>query len=39
MPWRELTADGPRLRIDPDAGYALMQASLEVAGGIAPLPN
>ena len=39
MPWRELTADGPRLRIDPDAGYALVQATLEVAGGIAPLPN
>ena len=39
MPWRELTPDGPRLRIDPDAGYALVQASLEVAGGIAPLPN
>ena len=39
MPWRELTADGPRLRIDPDSGYALVQATLEVAGGIAPLPN
>ncbi len=39
MPWREMTPDGPRLRIDPDSGYALVQASLEVAGGIAPLPN
>ena len=39
MPWREMTADGPRLRIDADAGYALIQTSLEVAGGIAPLPG
>ncbi|MDE0147542.1 MAG: hypothetical protein OXM58_04155 [Rhodospirillaceae bacterium] len=39
MPWREMTPDGPRLRIDADSGYALVQASLEVAGGIAPLPN
>ena len=37
MPWRELTPDGPRLRIEPDSGYALVQATLEVAGGIAPL--
>lgn len=39
MPWREMTPDGPRLRIDAESGYALVQASLEVAGGIAPLPN
>lgn len=39
MPWREMTPDGPRLRIDPASGYALVQATLEVAGGIAPLPN
>ena len=39
MPWREMTPDGPRLRIDPDSGYELVQASLEVAGGITPLPN
>ncbi|MCY3828521.1 MAG: hypothetical protein OXF89_05265 [Rhodospirillaceae bacterium] len=39
MPWREMTPDGPRLRIDAGSGYALVQASLEVAGGIAPLPN
>jgi len=39
MPWREMTPDGPRMRIEPDAGYALVQATLEVAGGIAPLPN
>lgn len=39
MPWREMTPEGPRLRIDADSGYALVQASLEVAGGIAPLPR
>lgn len=37
MPWREKTPDGPRLRIDPDSGYALVEATFDVARGVAPL--
>lgn len=37
MPWREMTDDGPRLRIDPDAGYALVEATFDEARGVKPL--
>lgn len=37
MPWREKTPDGPRLRIDPDSGYGLVEATFDVARGVAPL--
>jgi len=37
MPWREMTDDGPRLKIDPDAGYALVEATFDEARGVKPL--
>ncbi len=37
MPWREMTDDGPRLKIDPGAGYALVETTFDEARGVKPL--